>query len=79
MVQYQLSIGFRDADHRRVGDRINKALENVESTLEAYEGMEERLMRDLAIEEALHDEIKYTLEQNNQSYVDWCDLLDKEK
>ena len=32
--------------------------------------MAERLMRDLAIEEALQDEIKDTPEHNNQSYSD---------
>ena len=31
------------------------------------------------IEEALQDKIKYTLEHNNKSYVDWCALSDKEK
>ena len=41
--------------------------------------MSERLVRYLAIEEALQDEIKYTPEHNNQSYVDWCALSDKEK
>ena len=41
--------------------------------------MAERLMRDLANEDALQDEIKYTLEHNNQSYVDLCALSDKEK
>ena len=40
--------------------------------------MAERLVRDLVIEEALREEIKHTLEHNNQSYVDWCSLLDKE-
>ena len=39
--------------------------------------MAEHLVRDLAIEEAVQDEIKYTLEQNNHSYVDWCALSDK--
>ena len=34
-------------------------------------------MRALAIEEDLQDEIKDTLEHNNQSYVNWCDLSDK--
>ena len=34
-------------------------------------------MRDLAIEEAFQEEIKYTLEHNNQSYGDWCALSDK--
>ena len=37
-----------------MGDRINKALENAESTLAAYAGMADQLVRDLAIEEALH-------------------------
>ena len=34
--------------------------------------MAERLVRDLAIEEALQEEIKDTLEVNNQSYGEWC-------
>ena len=41
--------------------------------------MAEQLVRDLAIEEAIQDEIKYTLEHNNHSYVDWCALSDKKK
>ena len=41
--------------------------------------MSERLARDLAIEENLQDKIKETLEHNNQSYVNWCALADKEK
>ena len=41
--------------------------------------MSERLVRDLAIEEAFQDEIKYTLKHNNQSYFYWCALPDKEK
>ena len=72
------------------GDRINKVLENAESTLERirkktftkveeYAGTEERLVIYLEIEEAPQDEIKDTLEHNNQSYVDWCDISDKEK
>ena len=47
--------------------------------IEVYAGMYECLVRDLAIEEDIQDEIKDTLEHNNQSYVDWCDLLDKGK
>ena len=39
--------------------------------------MAERLVRDLAIEEALQTEIKEISEHNNQSYVDWCDISDK--
>ena len=34
--------------------------------------MAERLVRDLAIEEALQEEIKDTLEHNNKSYDEWC-------
>ena len=41
--------------------------------------MAERLVRCLAIEEALQYEIKDTLEHDNQSYFDWCALSDKEK
>ena len=90
MVQYKLPMGIQDASHRRGGEIFNEALGNAESTLagirkktstriEAYAGMAERLVRDLSIEEALQYEIKDTLEHNNQSYVEWCDLSDKEK
>ena len=41
--------------------------------------MEEQLVRNLLIEEALQDKIKDTLEHNNQSYVDWFALSDKGK
>ena len=41
--------------------------------------MAEQLVRYLATEEALQNEIKDTLEHNNHSYVDWCALSDKEK
>ena len=47
--------------------------------IEAHAGMFKRMVRDLAIEEALQEEIKHTLKHNNQSYVDWCALSDKEK
>ena len=40
--------------------------------IEAHSGMARRLVRDLAIEEALQEEIKDTLEHNNQSYGEWC-------
>ena len=36
--------------------------------IEVYAGMAKRLVRDLAVEEALQEEIKDTLEHNNQSY-----------
>ena len=41
--------------------------------------MAERMVRDLAIEQALQEEIKDTLEHNNQSYGDWCALSDEDK
>ena len=41
--------------------------------------MAERLVRELAIEEALQEEIKDTLECNNQSYGEWCAQTDNEK
>ena len=47
--------------------------------IEAYAGMSKPLVRDLVIEEALHEEIKDTLEHNNQSYGEWCAQTDKEK
>ena len=49
------------------------------SKIEANAGMAERLVRDLAIEEALQEEIKDTLEGNNQSYGEWCAQTDKVK
>ena len=45
----------------------------------AYAGMSDRLVRELAIEEALREEIKDTLEHNNQSYGEWCAQTDKKK
>ena len=47
--------------------------------IEAHAGMAERLVRYLEIEEALWEEIKDTLEHNNQSYGEWCAQIDKEK
>ena len=41
--------------------------------------MAERMVRDLDIEEAIQEEIKHTLEHNNQSYGDWCALSYKDK
>ena len=41
--------------------------------------MSERLVRDLAIEEALQEEIKNTIEHKNQSYGEWCAQTDQEK
>ena len=47
--------------------------------IEANAGMAERLVRDLAIEEALQEEIKDTLECKNQSYGECCAQTDKGK
>ena len=69
MVLYQLPMGIWYATNQRWGEIINKALEDVESTLagireetftkiEANADMAERLVRNLAIEEALQEEIK---------------------
>ena len=41
--------------------------------------MVERLVIYLAISEALQYETKETIEYKNQSYVDWCDISDKER
>ena len=61
------------------GGVINKALGNTESILAGIKKKTERLVRYLAIEEALQDEINETLEHSNRSYVDWCALTDKKK
>ena len=52
---------------------------NTFPNIEAEAGMAERLVRDLAIEQALQEEIKDTPEHNNKSYGDWCDLSDEDK
>ena len=83
-------MGLWDENNWGWGERIDDALGGVESTLEgireknftkvkAHAGMAKRLVIDLAIKEALREEIKYTLEQNNHSYGYWCALPDKEK
>ena len=47
--------------------------------IEAHAGMAERLVRDLAIGEALQIEIKATLAHTNKLYVQWCALPDEER
>ena len=88
MVHYQLTMDLCDAAHRRGGGStkllgmMNLPWQGFKKTItkiEAHAGMAERLVRDLDIEEALQSEIKETLEHNNQSYVKWCALSDKEK
>ena len=39
--------------------------------------MEERILRELVIEEALKIKIKYTPAHKNQTYVNWCALSDE--
>ena len=41
--------------------------------------MTEPMVRDLAIEEAPQEDIKDTLEHNNQSYDEWCAQTEQEK
>ena len=41
--------------------------------------MAERLVRDLAIEKALQEEMKDTIEHKNQSYGEWYAQTDKGK
>ena len=89
MVQYQLPMGFGDASHTRGGGGVNKKISwgcwiplagiwrKTFTKIEAHAGMAERLVRYLAIDEALQTEIKETLEHNNQSYVDLWALSDK--
>ena len=40
--------------------------------IKVTEGMTKPMVRDLAIEEAPHEDIKDTLEHNNQSYDELC-------
>ena len=47
--------------------------------IEVHAGMAKRLVRDLVIEEALQEEMKDTLEHNNQSYGECCPKTDKGK
>ena len=52
---------------------------NTFTKIGAYAGMSKRLVRDLAIKEALQEEIKDTLEHNNQSCGEWCAQTDEGK
>ena len=47
--------------------------------IKGHAGMAKRMVRDLAIEEALQEEINETLEHNNQSYHEWCAQTDEGK
>ena len=42
-------------------------------------GTTEPMVRDLVIEEAPHEDIKNTLEHNNQSHDEWCAQTEKGK
>ena len=82
-------MGLRDATNKRCGGVESTKLLGVLNLpwqgfekktftkIEAHAGMDERLVIDLAIEEALQEEIKNTLEHNNQSYGEWCAQMDK--
>ena len=82
-------MGLQGASHRGGGRESTKLLGILNlpwqvfgkkiTKIEAYAGMSERLVRDLAIEVALQDEMKDTLEYKNQSYIDWCALSEKGK
>ena len=47
--------------------------------IKEYASMAKPMVIDLAVEEALQEEIKDALEHNNQSYDEWCAQTDKEK
>ena len=83
-------MGIWDATNRRWGGGSTKLLGVLNlpwkgfekknfTKIEAHAGMDEQLVSYLAIEEALQEEIKYTLEHNNQSYGEWCAQTDKDK
>ena len=83
-------MGLWDSNHRRGGGESTKLLgvlnlpwkgfgKKTFPDIEAEAGMAEQLVRYLAIEKALQEEIKDTLEHNNQSYGDWCALSDEDK
>ena len=90
MVLYQLPMVPWDATNRRWGRESTKLFgmlnlpwqvfeKKTFTKIEANAGMAERLVRYLAIKEALQEEIKDTLEGNNQSYSEWCAQTDNEK
>ena len=47
--------------------------------IEVHAGMAKQMVRDLAIEEVLQEEIKDILEHNNQSYNEWCAQIEEGK
>ena len=49
------------------------------SKIEVYAGMAKPMVRDLAIRETLQEELKETLEHNNQSHYEWCAQTDEGK
>ena len=83
-------MGLRDATNRSWGGGTKKLLgilnppwqrfeKKTFTKIEVHAGMAKRMVRDLAIEEALQEEIKETLEHNNQSYDEWCAQTDERK
>ena len=69
-------------DNKAIGDvesTLAGILENTFTKIEVHVGMAKRMVRYLAIEEALQEKIKNTLEHNNKSYDEWCAQTDKGK
>ena len=71
-------MGPRDETYRHIRNRIHKLLGVPKFTWKGFEemkkievhvGISERLVGDFAIEEALQIEIKATIANNNQSYM----------
>ena len=56
-----------------------KGLKKTFTKIKVTAGMTEPMVRDLAIEEAPQEDIKDTLEHNNQSYDKWCAQTEQEK
>ena len=83
-------MGLRDATNRRWGIESTKLLgmlnlpwqgfeKKTFTKIESHSAMAEQLVRYLAIEEDLQEEIKDTLEQNYQSYDEWRAQIEKRK
>ena len=83
-------MGLRDATNRSWGGGSKNLLgtlyppwqgfeKKTSTKIEVHAGMPKRMVRDLAIEEALQEEIKETLEHNNKSHDEWCAQTDEGK
>ena len=76
-------MGLRDATNLSWGGGSKKLLgmlnpfrqvfkKKTFTKIEVHAGMAKQMVRYLENEEALQEEIKETLEHNNQSYDEWC-------